>query len=49
MSVAVTDSEAIWAFRYSTEGVPPSLFFSTKVEMLREMYPNIDVFQQLAP
>jgi len=49
MSVALSDGDAIWAFRYSTADEPPSLYFSTKVETLREMYPEVEVFQDLAP
>ena len=49
MSVALSDGDAVWAFRYSSEGVPPSLYYSTKIETLREMYPDVDVFQELAP
>ena len=29
MSVAVSDGRTVWAFRYSTEGTPPSLYYST--------------------
>ena len=49
MSVALSDGDAVWAFRYSTEDEPPSLYFSTKIETLREMYPDVDAFQSLAP
>ena len=31
MTVATTDGESIWAFRYSSEGSSRSLFFSTEV------------------
>jgi predicted glutamine amidotransferase len=40
MSVAVSDGDSIWAFRYATLGNPPSLFYSTKVETLRHLYPE---------
>ena len=49
MSVALSDGDAIWAFRYCTVGEPPSLYYSTKIETLREMYPEVDVFQTLGP
>ncbi len=48
MSVAVSDGRSIWAFRYSSTGDPPSLYFSTKVETLREQYPDMPVFQTLS-
>jgi glutamine amidotransferase len=48
MSVAVSDGCRVWAFRYCTEGEPPSLYFSTNVETLRAQYPEIPLFQELA-
>src|SRR4051812_5395296 len=40
MTVAATDGERVWAFRYSSEGQSRSLFFSTAVTTLRDMYPE---------
>jgi glutamine amidotransferase len=40
MSVATTDGERLWVFRYSTEHRSPSLFHSTDVRTLRALYPN---------
>ena len=48
MSVAVSDGTAVWACRYSTEGIPPSLYFSTKTETLRRQYPEVSSFQTLS-
>ena len=48
MSVAVSDGRSAWAFRYASEGVPPSLYFSTKVATLREQHPDISIFQTLS-
>ena len=48
MSVAASDGQSIWAFRYSSEGQPPSLFYSTKVETLRDQYPDMPVFKALS-
>ena len=48
MSVAASDGHGVWAFRYSSEGIPPSLYFSTKVETLRQQHPDIRVFQKLS-
>jgi glutamine amidotransferase len=39
-TIATTDGERIWAFRYSSQGESRSLFFSTKLETLRELYPE---------
>jgi glutamine amidotransferase len=47
MSVAVSDGRSIWAFRYSSIGDPPSLYYSTKVETLREQYPEMPIFRTL--
>ena len=48
MSVAVSDGEAIWAFRYSSEGEPPSLYYSTRVETLQQQYPELPAFKHLS-
>jgi glutamine amidotransferase len=39
-TIATTDGECIWAFRYSSEGASRSLFFSTDLPTLRELYPD---------
>lgn len=48
MSVAVTDGHTIWAFRYSSEGQPPSLYYSTRIGTLRDQYPDVPIFQTLS-
>jgi len=48
MSVAATDGHSIWAFRYSSDGEPPSLYYSTDVETLRVQHPDMPVFQRLS-
>lgn len=40
MTVATTDGETVWAFRYSSEGRSRSLFHSTDVSTLRHQYPD---------
>jgi len=40
MTVGASDGEQLWAFRYSSEGASRSLFFSTAVTALRELYPE---------
>jgi predicted glutamine amidotransferase len=40
MSVATTDGQRVWAFRYSSEGRSRSLFYSTGVATLRAQYPD---------
>jgi predicted glutamine amidotransferase len=41
-TVAVSDGETLWAFRYSTQGRTRSLFHSTDIPTLREMYPDVE-------
>jgi predicted glutamine amidotransferase len=48
MSVAVSDGESLWAFRYSGVGEPPSLYYSTGIETLRQQYPDMPIFQALS-
>lgn len=48
MSVATSDGQSIWAFRYSSEGTPPSLYYSTNVETLRQQHPESAIFQTLS-
>jgi predicted glutamine amidotransferase len=47
-TVATTDGESIWAFRYSSEHKSRSLFYTTDIPTLRKMYPDRDLFQQLS-
>jgi predicted glutamine amidotransferase len=49
MSVATSNGERLWAFRYSSERESRSLFFSTAVSTLREMYPDNENLRRLAP
>ena len=41
MTIATTDGSCIWAFRYSSEGASRSLFFSTRMDALKAMHPEI--------
>ena len=45
MTVATSDGESIWAFRHSTERNSRSLFFSTAIPVLRDLYPANPLFQ----
>ena len=40
MSLATTNGEQLWVFRYSTEQSSRSLFYSTQVSALRALYPD---------
>jgi glutamine amidotransferase len=48
MTVAATDGDALWAFRYSSEGQSRSLFHSTDVSTLRHQYPDNPDLHQLS-
>jgi glutamine amidotransferase len=48
MTVATTDGDRVWGFRYSSEGKSRSLFFSTLVETLRRQYPDNPVLHGLS-
>ena len=48
MTVATTDGDSIWAFRYSSERDSRSLFFSTDVQTLRHQYPDNPVLHDLS-
>jgi predicted glutamine amidotransferase len=48
MTVATTDGQRVWAFRYSSEGQSRSLFYSTDVSTLRHQYPDNPVLHQLS-
>ena len=48
MTVATTDGDSLWAFRYSSERNSRSLFFSTDVETLRAQYPDHPVLHKLS-
>ena len=48
MTVATTDGETTWAFRYSSIGQSRSLFHSTDVATLRQQYPDNPVLHNLS-
>lgn len=47
-TIATTDGESLWAFRYSSEGKSRSLFFSRDVGTLRELYPEREILRQVS-
>jgi predicted glutamine amidotransferase len=48
MTVATSDGDRLWGFRYSSEGKSRSLYYSTKVDTLREQYPDNPVLHGLS-
>ena len=47
-TVATTDGERIWAFRYSSERKSRTLFYTTDVPTLRKLYPERELFNQVS-
>ena len=48
MTVATSDGESLWAFRYSSERKSRSLFYSTAVHTLRAQYPDNPMLHDLS-
>ena len=48
MTIATTDGHSVWAFRYSTEHDSRSLYFSTRMDTLRELYPEVEELSGLS-
>jgi predicted glutamine amidotransferase len=47
-TIATTDGEHMWVFRYSSEGKSRSLFFSKDVRTLRGLYPEREILQEVS-
>ncbi|MCB5169480.1 class II glutamine amidotransferase [Streptomyces bambusae] len=41
MTIAVSDGERLWAFRYSSQRRSRSLFYSTRINQVRELHPDL--------
>ena len=48
MTIATTDGSSVWAFRYSSEGESRSLYYSTNMSTVREMYPERPRLQEVS-
>jgi predicted glutamine amidotransferase len=48
MTIATTDGKSVWAFRYSSEGKSRSLYYSTSMHTVREMYPDRPRLQEVS-
>jgi glutamine amidotransferase len=48
LTVATTDGDTLWAFRYSSEGRSRSLFHNTDVSTLRAQHPDNPVLHDLS-
>ena len=47
-TIATTDGESLWAFRYSSEGKSRSLFFTRDVRTLRQQYPDREILREVS-
>jgi len=47
-TIATTDGERTWAFRYSSEGKSRSLFFTGHIPTLRQLYPEREVLFEVS-
>jgi glutamine amidotransferase len=47
-TIATTDGERMWAFRYSSEHNSRSLFYSKDVATLRRMYPHRELLEEVS-
>ena len=47
-TIATTDGESLWVFRYSSEGKSRSLFFSRDVRAVRQLYPDREILFELS-
>jgi glutamine amidotransferase len=47
-TIATTDGERMWAFRYSSEGKSRSLFYTGHIGTLRKLYPDRDILFEVS-
>jgi len=47
-TIATSDGEGLWTFRYSSEGKSRSLFHSRDIHTLRQLYPDRKILQDLS-
>ena len=48
MTVATTNGESVWAFRYSSQRDSRSLFYSTGLPTLRALHPELEILNALS-
>ncbi len=48
MTIATTDGHSLYAFRYSSEGESRSLYFSTRMDALKALYPENEALAGLS-
>ncbi|MFJ3876480.1 class II glutamine amidotransferase [Streptomyces sp. NPDC090077] len=48
MTLAITDGTSLWAFRYSSAHASRSLFYSSRVDALRRLHPDVAFLQEVS-
>jgi predicted glutamine amidotransferase len=48
MTVATTNGEHVWGFRYSSERDSRTLFYSTSVPTLRKLHPDLEILNMIS-
>ncbi|MER5961377.1 class II glutamine amidotransferase [Streptomyces sp. NPDC002057] len=48
MTVAVSDGERVWAFRYASRGRPRSLFYTSRAETVRSLHPELHYLREIS-
>jgi glutamine amidotransferase len=48
MTIGTTDGNSVWGFRYSSEGKSRTLYYSTDMRTVRELYPERARLQDLS-
>jgi glutamine amidotransferase len=48
MTIGTSDGESLWAFRYSSEGKSRTLYYSTDLRTVRELYPDRQHLQEVS-
>lgn len=48
MTLAISDGERLWAFRYSSQSASRTLFYSSRVDALRRLHPDMEFLQEVS-
>ncbi|MGW6863590.1 class II glutamine amidotransferase [Streptomyces sp. NPDC054901] len=48
MTLAITDGERVWAFRYSSGHASRSLFYGSRVDALRRLHPDVAFLREVS-
>src|SRR5215203_70719 len=48
MTIGTTDGKSLWGFRYSSEGKSRTLYYSTDMRTVRQLYPELALLQDVS-